>query len=434
MSLTGPAPGPSDPIRSNQRCPASGRAPLESFQEVEGELVASLLLTNIAQLNTVDADGTVLADAAVLIENGLIVWTGPAGQAPEAEETHDLGGRTVLPGWVDSHSHLIFGGDRADEFVARMAGQDYAAGGIAVTTSATRSLDDQQLATAVRERRAEALSMGTTWMETKTGYGLDVAEEARHVRIARPLVEQLTFLGAHLVPAGWDAEQYTQTVAGPMLDEVARDVDFVDVFCERGAFTEEQARQVLQAATHRGIATKVHGNQLGPGPGARLAVEFGSRSVDHVNYLDRQDVAALAGSWAHWEQATRTGRPGVVATCLPACDLSTRQPLARGRDLLDAGAVIALASNCNPGTSYTSNMNFVVATAVLQMHLSLPEALEAATYGGALALGVQDHVGSIEVGKRADLHVLDAPSAAHLAYRPGMPLTYAVYQAGQRRV
>lgn len=390
----------------------------------------SLLLTNIGQLTTADAASTVIGQAAVLIEDGLIAWVGRAADAPEADSVQDVEGRAVLPGWVDSHSHLIFGGDRADEFVARMAGQDYAAGGIAVTTKATRAMGDAELAAAVARRRAEAQAMGTTWMETKTGYGLQVAEEARQARVGRPLVETLTFLGAHLVPAGWDAQDYTDLVAGTMLDEVAQLVDFVDVFCERGAFTEDQSRTVLQAARQRGIATKVHGNQLGPGPGVRLAVEFASHSVDHVNYLDASDVAALAGSWKDWDRTTRSGRRGVVATCLPACDLSTRQPLAPGRELLDAGAVIALASNCNPGTSYTSNMNFVVVTAVLQMGLTLAEAIEAATYGGALAVGRQDEIGSIEVGKRADLQVLNAPSAAHLAYRPGMTLTHGVYQAG----
>lgn len=393
--------------------------------------MATLLLTNIGQLTTVDAKGSVLEDAAVLIEDGIVAWVGHMALAPATAHEIDLGGRAVLPGWVDSHSHLIFGGDRAEEFVARMAGQTYAAGGIALTTSATGQLSDTELAGVVGERRREALAMGTTWMETKTGYGLTLEEETRHSVLGKPLVDSLTFLGAHLVPEGWDADAYTDLVTGPMLDAVAGNVDFVDVFCERGAFTEEQSRRVLEAAQRKGLSTKVHGNQLGPGPGVKLAVEFGSHSVDHVNYLDEGDFKALAGSWAGWDASARTGEPGTVATCLPACDLSTRQPLAPGRELLDAGVRIALASNCNPGTSYTSNMNFCVATAVLQMNLSLAEAIEAATYGGALALGVADQVGSIEIGKRADLHVLDAPVAAHLAYRPGMNLTHSVYRAGE---
>lgn len=395
--------------------------------------MGSVLLSNISQLSTVDAQSTVLEKAALLISDGRIAWLGPQDEAPSADEIHDLGHRAVLPGWVDSHSHLIFAGDRSDEFVARMAGTPYTAGGIAQTTHATADLTDAELICAVAARRAEALAMGTTWMETKTGYGLSLVEESRHVRLARTLVDQLTFLGAHLVPDGMDADQYIDLVTGPMLEEVAAQIDFVDVFCERGAFTQDQSRRVLQAAVDAGIATKVHGNQLEPGPGVQLAVDFSSHSVDHVNYLEPADIKALADSWAGWRSGTRSGRRGVVATCLPACDLSTRVPFAPARQLLTAGAVVALASNCNPGTSYTSNMNFVVATAVLQMGLTLAEALEAATYGGALALGVQDQVGSLEVGKRADVHVLDAPSAAHLAYRPGMALTYAVYRAGQRQ-
>ncbi|MCO1339688.1 imidazolonepropionase, partial [Kocuria polaris] len=273
---------------------------------------------------------------------------------------------------------------------------------------------------------------GTTYLETKTGYGLSVEEERRHARIASTVVDQVTYLGAHLVPPGVDADEYTELVCTDMLEAVRPYAQFADVFCERGAFDEDQSRRVLTACRDAGLGLRVHGNQLGPGPGVRLAVEFGAASVDHVNYLEPADVELLAGTWSEWDAASATGTPGVVATCLPACDLSTRQPLAPGRELLDAGVQIALASNCNPGTSYTSSMAFCVGTAVLQMGLSVAEAVRAATYGGALALGVQDTVGSIEVGKRADLQLLNAPAAAHLAYRPGMPLTQAVFRAGER--
>jgi imidazolonepropionase len=249
----------------------------------------------------------------------------------------------------------------------------------------------------------------------------------------------VTYLGAHLVPAGMEAEEYTDLVCGPMLAAVRPYVRWADVFCERGAFTEDQSRRVLQACRAAGLGLRVHGNQLGEGPGVRLAVEFGAASVDHVNYLSGADVEALAASWSGWE-AGAGGARGTVATCLPACDLSTRQPLAPGRELLDAGVQLALASNCNPGTSYTSSMAFCVTTAVLQMRLSVHEAVRAATYGGALALGRdtgndadgERAVGSIAVGHRADLHMLNAPSATHLAYRPGIPLTHAVWRAGVR--
>lgn len=401
----------------------------------------STLITNIGELMTQDparGAASVLRGAAVVIEGERISWIGPAGDAPQADEMYDAEGRAVLPGWVDSHTHLVFAGDRTAEFEARMAGQSYAAGGIAVTTGATRAADDFDLTRLLMGRVAEAVAGGTTYLETKTGYGLDVEHEARSARIASTVADQVTYLGAHLVPDGMDADAYTELVCGEMLEAVRPYVQWADVFCERGAFNEEQSRRVLTACREAGLGLRVHGNQLGEGPGVQLAVEFGAASVDHVNYLADIDVKALAESWSGWDRAAGTGERGTVATCLPACDLSTRQPLAPGRQLLDAGVEIALASNCNPGTSYTSSMNYCVTTAVLQMGLSVQEAVRAATYAGALALGKhvgsdvdgQRAVGSIAVGHRADLHLLNAPSATHLAYRPGMPLTAAVWRAG----
>ncbi len=406
-------------------------------------MTGSVLITNIGELSTMDpARGTesVLTQAAVLFEGERIAWLGPAAQAPAADEAHDAGGRAALPGWVDSHTHLVFAGDRSAEFAARLAGEEYSAGGIAVTMEATRAAGDYDLTRLLLGRRAEAAAGGTTWLETKTGYGLDVEQETRSARIASSVVDDVTFLGAHLVPDGIDAEDYTDLVCGPMLAAVLPYVRWADVFCERGAFTEDQSRRVLAACRDAGLGLRVHGNQLGPGAGVQLAVEFGAASVDHVNYLSPADVQALAASWGDWNAGTGTGTPGTVATCLPACDLSTRQPLAPARELLDAGVEIALASNCNPGTSYTTSMAFCVTTAVLQMGLSVAEAIRAATYGGALALrrhtgndaDGQRAVGSLAVGHRADLHLLNAPSAAYLAYRPGMPLTSAVWRAGER--
>lgn len=392
--------------------------------------MSTTLITNISELFTADAQGRIITDAAILFEKETISWIGTAAEAPEAETVLDAGGRAGLPGWVDSHTHLVFAGDRSREFVARMAGQDYAAGGIAVTTAATTAASDYELTRLLMGRVAEALANGTTFLETKTGYGLSVEEEARHARIASTVVDRVTYLGAHLVPAGMDTQEYTDLVCGEMLERVLPYVQFADVFCEQGAFNEDQSRQVLAAARDAGLGLRVHGNQLNPGPGTQLAVEFGAASVDHVNHLVPADITALAGSWTGWDAATRTGTPGTVATCLPACDLSTRQPLAPGRELIDAGVQIALASNCNPGTSYTSSMAFCVSTAVLQMHLSIEEAVTAATYGGALALGVTDMVGSLEVGKRADLQLLNAPAIAHLAYRPGMNMSGPVFRAG----
>jgi imidazolonepropionase len=379
----------------------------------------ALLLTGIGELTTNDDELGQLTDAALVIEADRVAWAGSAAHAPDADARVDLEGRAVLPGWVDSHTHLVFAGDRTAEFTARMAGKPYAAGGIATTVAATRKAGDAELAAGLNRRVAEAISQGTTYLETKTGYGLTVADELRSATLAGAHVDQVTFLGAHLVPSGWSADDYVDLVRGEMLRAVAPHVRWVDVFCETGAFDEDQSRAVLLAARERGLGLRVHGNQLGPGPGVRLAVELAAASVDHCTYLTPSDVDSLAGS-------------DTVATLLPACDLSTRQPLPNARALLDAGATVALASNCNPGSSYTSSMAFCVATAVLQMHLSVAEAVRAATWGGARALRVEDTVGVLRPGARADLHVLDAPSATHLAYRPGVPLTHAVWRHGVR--
>lgn len=389
----------------------------------------STLFTGISELRTVSDAGT-LNDAAVVVTDGTISWVGPEAKAPAADEAVDLGGRAVLPGWVDSHTHMIFDGDRSAEFEARMGGGTYQAGGIAVTMDATRSAGEERLEALLIDRIAAAHKGGTTTLETKTGYGLNTESEILAAQVASRHVEDVTFLGAHLVPPGAQAESYLDEVVGPMLDGVAPYVQWIDVFCERGAFDEAQSRRVLAAGIERGLGVRVHGNQLGEGPGVALAVELGAASVDHVNYLSDADVEALASS-------------NTVATMLPACDLSTREPLAPGRRLLDAGATVAIASNLNPGTSYTSSMNFCVTTAVLQQHLSLDEAIRAATYGGAQALRRHDVGGGVDAqgrpakgtiveGAAGDLHVLDAPSAIHLAYRPGMPMTWRTYVAGRR--
>ena len=376
----------------------------------------SVLITGIGELTT-NVDGLV-RDAALVLDGERVAWTGPASAAPAADSRVDVEGRAVLPGWVDSHTHLVFAGDRTAEFAARMAGKPYTAGGIAVTVEATRAASDATLAAGLRRHVAEAVAQGTTCLETKTGYGLTVADELRSARLAASVVDEVTFLGAHLVPAGTSISDYVDLVCGEMLDAVAPHVRWADVFCETGAFDEAASRTVLSAAAARGLGLRVHGNQLGPGPGVRLAVSMGAASVDHCTYLTPSDVDALAGS-------------ATVATLLPACDLSTRQPLPDARALLDAGATVALASNCNPGSSYTSSMAYCVTTAVLQMRMSVEEAVRAATWGGAQALRRTD-VGVLAVGARADVHVLDAPSATHLAYRPGVPLTWAVWRAGER--
>ncbi len=378
----------------------------------------STLVTGIAELTTHDPDGPAgRGPFALVLDGARVAWTGPASGAPPADDRVDVEGRAVLPGWVDSHTHLVFAGDRGAEFAARMAGRPYAASGIRTTVAATRAATDGALAAGLWRHVEEAARQGTTCLETKTGYGLTVVDEARAARLASGVVDEVTFLGAHVVPEGTGADAYLDEVCGPMLDAVAAHVGWVDVFCEDGAFDGEACARVLRAGAARGLGLRVHGNQLGPGPGVALAVAHGAASVDHCTHLSDDDVDALAGS-------------DTVATLLPACDLSTRQPPAPARRLADAGATVALASNANPGSSYTTSMPLCVALAVLQGGLSVAEAVRAATLGGARALRRTD-VGTLAVGARADVQVLDAPSATHLAYRPGVPLTWAVWRAGR---
>jgi len=379
----------------------------------------SELLTDIGELSTLVEGEPRRHDAALVIDDGRIAWIGDRRSAPDADIRTSAGGGAVLPGWVDSHTHLVFAGDRSAEFEARMAGRPYSAGGIRATVEATRAASEDELLQGLRRLRAEAEAQGTTFLETKTGYGLDVASEARSARVAAQAADVVTYLGAHVVPAGVDARDYLDLVTGPMLEAVLPWASFVDVFCEEGAFDVDQAREVLAAGAAAGLGVRVHGNQLGESGGVALAVELGAASVDHCNHLAPADIDALAGS-------------DTVATLLPACDLSTRQPFPPARELLDAGATISLATNANPGSSYTTSMPFCVATAVLQLGLTIEEALVAATRGGARALRREDGVGTIAVGGPADLQLLDAPAAVHLAYRPGVPLTAAVWRRGVR--
>jgi imidazolonepropionase len=385
--------------------------------------MSSTVITNIGELVTNDparqTDDDILGivtDGAVVMEHGLIAWVGPATEAPEADAYVDAGGRAALPGFVDSHSHLVFAGDRAPEFAARMAGTPYAAGGIRTTVAATRAATDWELTGRVAALVTEMRRQGTTTVEIKSGYGLTVRDEARSLAIARQFTEETTFLGAHVVPEGSDPAEYVELVTGTMLDACASHARWIDVFCERGAFDEDQARAVLAAGAAVGLKGRLHANQLGPGPGVRLAAELGLVAVDHCTYLTDEDVAALADS-------------GTIATLLPGVEFSTRQPYPDARRLLDAGVRVAIASDCNPGSSYTSSMPLCVALAVREMRMTPEEATYAATAGGAAALGRGD-VGRLTVGSRADLVLLDAPSHVHLAYRPGVPLVAGAWVAG----
>jgi imidazolonepropionase len=381
--------------------------------------VTSLLLTGIGELVTNDPahDGTPLGlvrDAAVMLEGRRVAWVGPRREAPAADDARDLGGRAVLPGFVDSHSHLVFAGDRAEEFAARMAGESYAAGGIRTTVAATRAATDEQLTANVARLVGEMRRQGTTTVEIKSGYGLSVVDEARSLAVARQFTDETTFLGAHVVAPEYadDPAGYVELVTGPMLESAAPYARWIDVFCEQGAFDEDQARAILDAGHAAGLRGRLHANQLGPGRGVRLACELGLTAVDHCTYLGPADVSALAES-------------GTVATLLPGVEFSTRSPYPDARALLDAGATVALASDCNPGSCYTSSMPLCVALAVREMRMTPAEAVWSATAGGAAALD-RDDVGVVAPGKRAHLTVLEAPSYLHLAYRPGVPLVAEV--------
>ncbi|MEZ7961753.1 MAG: imidazolonepropionase [Ilumatobacter sp.] len=373
----------------------------------------SLSIDNIGSLITNDpALGRgplgIIDNASVVLVDGVVDHVGPAGAL--ADDRIDADGACVLPGFVDSHTHLVFAGDRAEEFTARMAGEPYDGGGIRVTTDATRSMSSDALDGLVRQRLAEAHSAGTTTIEIKSGYGLNVVDETRSVEIARRYTTESTFLGAHLLPAEFAgrADDYIHLVCNEMLDAAKPHAKWVDAFCETGAFDADQSRAVLEAGRAAGLGLRLHGNQLGHGPGVQLAVDCGCASVDHCTYLSDSDIEALAGS-------------DTVATFLPAADFSTRQPYADARRVIDAGASVALASNCNPGSSYTTSISFCIAIAVRDMGMTIDEAVQAVTLGGAAALRRTD-IGRLTPGSAGHATILDAPTHHHLAYRPGVPL------------
>jgi imidazolonepropionase len=378
--------------------------------------VTSTLLTDIGLLATQDEQYGELADAALLITDGVIGWLGPAAGAPDADDRVELGGRCVLPGFVDSHAHLVFAGDRSEEFAARMSGRPYSAGGIRSTVAATRQAGTDSLRRNLSRLAAELHRAGVTTFECKSGYGLDTETEQRSVLLAAEQTGEVTFLGAHVVPAGTDRADYLELVCGEMLEACAPHAKWVDAFCEQGAFDVDESRAVLQAGIGAGLQPRLHANQLTASGAVQLAVELDAASADHCTHLTEQDIAALAGS-------------GTVATLLPLVEFSTRSRYPEARRLLDAGARIALATDCNPGSGFSTSMPLAIALAVREMHLTPAEAVHAATAGGAQALR-RDDIGRLAVGQRADLVVLDAPSYIHLAYRPGVPLIHQTWIGG----
>jgi imidazolonepropionase len=384
--------------------------------------MTTLAIDNIGLLVTNDpslGDGPlgIVRDAALVIDGERVAAVERAGAA--ADSRLDAGGRCVIPGFVDSHTHLVFAGDRADEFAARMAGEPYKAGGIRVTTDATRAASAEELAVLTERRRREGIRAGITHVEIKSGYGLETDSERRSCEVAARFTDDVTFLGAHVVPSEYEGrpDDYVWLVCGEMLEACAPHSKWIDVFCEEGAFDAEQSRAVLQAGAEAGLGLRVHANQLGEGPGVRLAVEMGAASADHCTYLSDEDLEALAGG-------------DTVATFLPATDFSTREQYPDARRAIDAGVKTALATNTNPGSSYTTSMSFCIALAVRDMGMTADEALQAATLGGARALR-RDDIGHLAPAARADIAILDAPSHAHLIYRPGVPLIAATITAGE---
>ena len=378
--------------------------------------------TDIGELCTADpsiGDGQmgILRDAAVVAVDGRVAWVGAAADFPDVDIAHDMAGAAVLPGFVDAHTHPVFAGDRAAEFDARMSGTAYSAGGIRTTVAATRAASDAELEANAARLATEALRQGTTTMEAKSGYGLTVHDERRSLLAAKTVTDETTFLGAHVVPAEYAdrADDYVDLVSGEMLDACAPHARWADVFIERGAFDPDQGRRILEAAKAKGLGLRVHANQLTQGEGVRLAVELGAASVDHCTHLGDDDIEALAGS-------------ATVATLVPGAEFSTRSVYAPARRLWDAGVTVAIASDCNPGSSYTTSMPLMIALAVREMGLTPSQAVWAATAGGAASLR-RDDIGVIAPGRRADLIALDAASHVHLAYRPGVPLVRSVWRA-----
>jgi imidazolonepropionase len=377
--------------------------------------VESFALTNIGSLVTNDESWETgllgeIHDAAFVVEDGIITWVGSSKDLPDVDHQMTAFGGTVIPGFVDSHAHLMFAGDRASEFSARMAGQAYAAGGIRTTVADTRAASDAELEANFIRLRSQLRDSGITTFETKSGYGLTVEDEARALRIASKYTTETTFLGAHVVPPEFEgrADDYVSLVTGEMLKKVAASAKWIDVFCDRGAFTVEQAREVLLAGKVAGLQPRIHANQLEQGGGIQLAVELDCASADHCTHFDSSDIDALAGS-------------NTVATLLPGAEFSTRAEYPDARRLWDAGVTVAIATDCNPGSSYTTSMPFAIAVAVRDMHFTVEQAIWSATMGGAKALRRND-IGALKVGMNADWVQLDAPSPIHLAYRPGVNL------------
>lgn len=387
--------------------------------------MGDLLLTNIGHLTT--NEGEAVQEAVVSIRDGTIEYAARETDAPEQGQAElvDCGGRAVIPGFVDAHTHLVFAGDRSDEFRRRLAGEPYTGGGILSTVESTRAASEEQLFGLAAERVRRMIANGTTTLEIKSGYGLDSATELRLLTVARRIGEELpvtvktTFLGAHTVPPEYQSDRagYVDLLVEEMMPEAAGLADYCDVFVEDGVFSVGEARRIFEAGQAHGLAGRVHAEQLGHTGGARLAAEMGAVSADHLDHVTEEDARLLASA-------------GVATVLVPGASFSLRSDQAPGPMLWDAGCTVALATDCNPGTSFVEAMGFVIALAVVQMGLTVDQAIWAATRGGALSLGLDDR-GTLSAGQQPDLVILDAPSPAHIPYRPATSHVWGVIQAGR---
>ena len=384
----------------------------------------SIAITNIGSLVTNDQNlgsGILgeIENAALVIENYQIAWVGVTSEVPDSDQKIDIAGKAVIPGFVDSHAHLLFAGERSKEFQARMKGEKYSAGGIKSTVAATRAESNEALEQNMLRLVGEMQKSGITTFETKSGYGLTTEDETRALQIAAKHTPETTFLGAHVVPSEYAGKEdkYVELVTGEMLDSVLPYVKWIDVFCDQGAFDVDQSRQILQAGIDKGVLPRIHANQLTQGGGVQLAVELDCASADHCTHLSDKDIEALAGS-------------NTVATLVPGAEFSTRATYPNAARLFDAGVNVAIATDCNPGSSYTTSMPFCIALAIREMGFSPEQALWSATIGGAKALRRTD-VGALAVGQSADLVILNAPSYLHLGYRPGVDLVSEVFKSGK---
>jgi imidazolonepropionase len=390
-----------------------------------------LVVRNIGRLHTMQGSGTgVVTDAALVARDGRVSWAGPQADLPSVEFTDpvrevDARGAVVVPGFVDAHTHLVWAGTRREEFVARLAGESYDGGGIRTTVSATREATDAVLLALALARAASAMATGTTTMEIKTGYGLTPAEELRHLDVIAALSASLslqvepTYLGAHVVPAGAEPEAYVAEVIDTIPAAAAHGARWVDVFCDEGVFTVDQARRILLAGAEQGLGLRLHAEEIAHTGAAGLAAELGCASADHLEHVTPQDAAAMA-------------QAGVVGVLLPTVTLSLRTfAFGQYAVLREAGVELAIATDCNPGTSWCESMPYAIQLACLVYGMPVGDALRAATRGGAAALR-RDDVGHLGVGARADFAILATDHEADLVAHLGGDAVTATYSAGER--